>query len=472
MSQPSLTDHLRTPVSVNYEPRTRPFRNYLTVYGIAMLGIGLLWGGVNGILLTFQVQQIEFAHIFTGANAGVDLQQLADLTSQVDAHLVIPTAGQKHLLALLAQYNTAKAGSLSLATSVGVFIAMLIQPILGTLSDHTRSRWGRRAPWIAAGAVAGGALVALMPLAPTVAVLVILWSVAQLVTNVAQGPLGTTVADRVPSERIGSVSMLTGAIAYGGAIVGMLLAGWLFRLMGLGGYVPLAIITAVPAIVFVLIARDKSSKDLAVSGLRLSVVLLSFVAGLRDRDYRWAWIAKVLLWTGYGMSTVYGVYLLEDYVSPALSANQAATVAPLLPLAGCPAALLAMVVSGHWSDKIRRRKPFVIAASVIMAASFVVPFVWPSVPAMFIQSIVVAFGFGMFLVIDQALFIEVLPDRAAAGRDLGLSALGTNLGQAIAPAIAGVVVAVSAGSYRSLWPVACVIVLVSAVAILPIRRVR
>ncbi len=74
--------------------------------------------------------------------------------------------------------------------------------------------------------------------------------------------------------------------------------------------------------------------------------------------------------------------------------------------------------------------------------------------------------------VDQALFIEVLPDRAAAGRDLGLAQLGTNLGQAIGPAIGGVVVVLFAGAYGPIWPVACVLVLVSAVLIAPIKRVR
>ncbi|MFH5880051.1 hypothetical protein [Arthrobacter sp. NA-172] len=84
-----------------------------------------------------------------------------------------------------------------------------------------------------------------------------------------------------------------------------------------------------------------------------------------------------------------------------------------------------------------------------------------------------SFGFGMFIVVDQALFIiEVLPDRAAAGRDLGLSQLGTNLGQTIAPIVAGVVVAISAGAYGPVWIAATVLVLISAVAIIPIKRVR
>ncbi len=459
-------------VSVRYQPRTTAFRRYLGGLTSALLGIGLFWGATTGLLLSLHVQQVVFGTVFTGADAGVDLQQLANLQAQVAAQEVSPTAEQDRLLGLLAQYNSAKAGGLSMVTSVGVFVTMFVQPIIGTLSDRTRSRWGRRAPWIAGGLVAGGALACLMPIAPTVAWLVVLWTVVQVIVNVGVGPLGTTVADRVPKNRIGVASVIVGVLGYGGTVAGTILAGQLFTTIGLRAYIPLGVLLALGALVFFIFAPDRSSNDLQVPPVRVSTLLMSFVTAFRDRDYRWAWIAKVILFTGFALSTVYSVYMLQSYITPALSATEAATTAPLIAFAGIPAAIAAMVISGRWSDKIGRRKPFVIAAAIIMAVSYLVPFAWPSLTALFIQAVIVNFGFGVFVVIDAALFIEVLPDKEAAGRDLGLSALGANLGQALGPLIAGVVVVLFDGSYGPVWPVASVLVLVSAFLIIPIRRVR
>jgi MFS family permease len=410
--------------------------------------------------------------LFTGADAHLSLQTLSTLKAQVDAGTLTPTANQHRLLGLLAQFNSSRATSLSLVTSVGVFITMMIQPIVGMLSDRTRSRWGRRAPWIAAGAVVGAALVALLPVVPTIAVLVIVWSFAQLVVNIAQGPLIATVVDRVPDNRIGGISAVTGLIGYLGAIVGSVLAGSLFAAIGLASYFPIAVVLVLTALSFVLFARDRSSQELAVEPLRVGTFFTSYVRALGDRDYRWAWIAKVLLMVGYGIATVYTVYMLQSYVTPALSATQAARTAPLMQFAGLPAALIGMVVSGRWSDKIGRRKPFVIVASLIMAVSFLIPFAWPTVAGMFLQAVMTGLGFGVFIVVDQALFIDLLPDRESAGRDLGVSTLGGNLGQAIGPVFAGVVVATFGGAYGPVWPVAFVLVLVAAFAVLPIKRVR
>ena len=61
----------------------------------------------------------------------------------------------KHLLILsfLTNYlgiNVAIAGALT--TSILIF-DILTDPIIGYLSDRTESRWGRRAPWMAIGAL-------------------------------------------------------------------------------------------------------------------------------------------------------------------------------------------------------------------------------------------------------------------------------------------------------------------------------
>ncbi|NEA36938.1 MFS transporter [Streptomyces sp. SID13031] len=459
-------------VAVRYQPKTRAFRRYTLFYAVAGLGITLLWGSMGTILIPLHVQQLEFAHIFTGADTQVNLQALNDLKAQVDAGTLIPTADQNRLLGLLARFNSARAGSLSLVTSSGVFITMLIQPVVGMLSDRTRSPWGRRAPWIAAGGVAGAALVALLPVVPSIAILLIVWSLAQLLVSAAQGPLMATVVDRVPDDRIGAISTVTGLMVYVGGIGGSVVAGALFAAIGLASYFPLAVALALATLCFVLFARDRSSRELAVEPLRTRIFLTSYVQALSDRDYRWAWIAKVLLFLGYGIGTVYGLYMLQSYVTPALSATEAARVAPLMQLAGLPAALIGMVVSGRWSDRIGRRKPFVVAASLILAASFLIPFAWPTVTAMYLQGVVAGIGMGVFIVVDQALFIDLLPHRESAGRDLGLSNLGTNLGQALGPILAGVIVVASGGAYGPVWPVAFVLVLGALFAILPVRRAR
>lgn len=91
------------------------------------------------------------------------------------ASLAIPIAGAGLPLALFVPQLYVTHYGLSLAAIGLVFLVgrlwdVASDPIVGVLSDRTRSRWGRRRPWIAAGGVAFGAGAALLffpPITPS-----------------------------------------------------------------------------------------------------------------------------------------------------------------------------------------------------------------------------------------------------------------------------------------------------------------
>ncbi|MEV5848413.1 MFS transporter [Streptomyces sp. NPDC051985] len=448
-----------------------PLRRYLLFYGLAMVGINALWGAVVAVLLPLQVQNIEFAHWFTGADAGANLQHLTDLKAQIKAGTATATPVQEHQLRLLGKFEASRASSLSAVTAVGVFVTMLIQPVVGVLSDRTRSRWGRRAPWIAGGAVVGAALLIGQRYSTTIAALMFFWAVAQLTVNIAQAPLTVSIADRVPEHRLSTGSAVTGLASALGTAVGSVVVGGLFSVIGLNSFYLFALAVVVPCVLFVLMARDRSSLELPVAPLDWRRFLTSFFVPLRDADYRWVFISKLAIFFGYGVSSAFGLYMLQSYIRPALSTEEATRTAPLLVLAGLPCTVLAMIVAGWLSDRTGRRKPFVLGSSLLFAAAMLVPMIWPTLTALFVQAVIAAAALGCYVVVDQALFIDVLPDKQDAGRDLGMSALAGNFGQAVGPIVAGQVVALS-GGYFMVWPTTVVIVLVAAVAIVPVRSAR
>ncbi|RZT66490.1 Na+/melibiose symporter-like transporter [Microcella alkaliphila] len=460
------------------EPGTSPIwvkgpssRRYLTWYTILTIAITAVWGAVLGILLPNQVQLIEFGGWFTGADAGIDLQQLTLLQQSIDAGTASATAEQARQLELLSGFNAARAQSLAIITSIGVVLTMLIQPIVGVFADRTRTRWGRRAPWILFGTLAGALLLSLMRFAPTIALLAIVFMLTQAVLNSAVGPLMTTVADRMPENRRGTASALGGFGNFFGGLLGGLAAGALFATIGLDFYFILAAFVAFAGVMFVLIARDRSSKDLVVAKFNWKAFFVGFTIALRNRNYRWVWVARILLTFGYTVSTALSLYMLQSYVRPALSQIEATQLAPLLLLTGVPVTIIAVFIAGKLSDKLGKRRIFVIVASLLMAASMIIPIVWPTVPGLFLQAIVGGIAFGIYLPVDQALFIDVLPDKRAAGRDLGVAGLGSNLGQALGPILAGAVVAVT-GGYVGIWITAGVLVFLGAVAIFPLKGVK
>ena len=451
--------------------RGRSSRRYLTWYTILTIAISAVWGAVLGILLPNHVQILEFGQWFTGNDAGLDLQKLTLLQQAVDAGTATANAAQAHQLELLKGFNSARAQSLAIITSIGVVLTMLVQPIVGVLADRTRSRWGRRAPWILFGSLIGALLLVLMRFSPTLLVLAIVYMFAQAFINAAVGPLATTVADRMPENRRGTASALGGFGNFFGGLLGGLAAGSLFAVLGLDIYFIVAAFVAFAGVMFVLFAKDRSSKNLLVPAMNWRSFFVGFTIALRSRDFRWVWVARILLSFGYTVSTALSLYMLQSYIRPALSQAQATQLAPLLTLVGVPVTIIALFIAGRLSDRLGKRRIFVIVSSVLMACSMLIPIVSPTILGLFLQAVVGGIAFGIYLPVDQALFIDVLPDERAAGRDLGVAGLGSNLGQALGPILAGAVVAMT-GGYVGVWIAAFGLVLLAGVALVPLKGIK
>ncbi|MEV4286067.1 hypothetical protein AB0K40_11245 [Nonomuraea bangladeshensis] len=78
---------------------------------------------------------------------------------------------------------------------------------------------------------------------------------------------------------------------------------------------------------------------------------------------------------------------------------------------------------------------------------------------------------GCYLAVDRALLIDVLPDKQAAGRDLGLGSMSFSFGQAIGPVVAGQLVALT-GGYGVVRVFSRLTSVAAAAAVMPVKKVR
>ena len=450
-----------------------PFYQYIVAFMLASVFLYACYAAMAGILLPNSVQTIEFQHYF--ANTSVQdvnaVQALTDLKQAVDAGTGTATAEQQHLLDLLAQYDAARARSISLMMSIGSFFTLFAQPVVGVISDRWRSAFGRRAFWIVAGAIGGAVFMVGLRYSSTIALLTVFWTVGQVSLNFMQAPLSTTVADRVPENRVGMVSGLSGVGMMAGFTGGSVVAGLLFNVLGLDTYFVFALAVVIGSLLFVTFAKDRSSKDLKVESFDWVGFFKGYAIPLRDHDFRWTWIARFFMFFGYTAVSNFVLYILQSHIQPALSASKANETFAMLSLAALPGQLIMMLIAGRLSDLVGRRKPFVIGASAFIAAIMFIPILVPALPAFYVFYILLAASYGMYMAVDVALFIDVLPDKDAAGRDLGVANVASNIGQMLAPVAAGQIVALTAG-YSALFIMSIVAVAVSAAAIIPVKKVR
>lgn len=266
-----------------------------------------------------------------------------------------------------------KSTSLGVISAVGAVGAMLANPISGALSDRTRSRYGRRAPWMAGGALLGGLSLIAAGVGNNLLWVAVAWTLAQIFLNGLQAPLTAVIPDRVPEERRGLFSSAAGLAQMLGAVVGTAVAAAFANALGLGFAVFGVLIIAGTA-VFVLLNRESSTVEVRHEPFRWKDFLRGFWISPRAHpDFAWAFLGRFLLILGYYAVSSYQLYVLDDYIG--LTRDQANDLMPLLSLAMLPGMIAMIVISGPWSDRVGRRKPFVIAASLGMALSLFLPLV-------------------------------------------------------------------------------------------------
>jgi MFS family permease len=133
--------------------------------------------------------------------------------------------------------------------------------------------------------------------------------------------------------------------------------------------------------------------------------------------------------------------------------------------------MITAVVAGPWSDRVGRRKPFVIGSSAIIAMAALILAFFPVWPGALAGAAVLGIGYGAYLAVDFALLTQVLPLAADRGKDMGIINVANSLPQVVAPVLALLAVT-SWGGYRSLFMTAAVIGLLGAVFVVKIKSVR
>ncbi|MFF1879416.1 MFS transporter [Leifsonia sp. NPDC058230] len=390
----------------------------------ANVGIFMIWGAVPGILLPLQIQGIVG-----------------------DAN---------------------KAGALAIVATIGAFAAMVAQPIAGTVSDRTRTRFGRRAPWMVAGVLVGGLALVGMAAANGLVQLAIAWIIVQIAYNFAQGPLSAILPDRVPSAVRGTFSALAGLGVMVGALGGQIVGAQFAKAIP-AGYLTFAGLALIFIVLFIVFNPDRSNKDEPKPAFNLVAFAKTFwVSPVKHPDFFWGFTGRLLLYAGYFMVTGYQLYILQDFIG---LKDEAVGYVPLLGLVSLAGIIVSTLIGGPLSDKLGRRKIVVIVAGLVLAVSLVFPLIMPTVTGMLIFSLVSGLGFGAYQSVDTALMSEVLPSKDDFAKDLGVLNIAATLPQTLAPGLAGLIVFAFSG-YAALFPIGIVIALLGAFAVIPIKSVR
>ena len=116
---------------------------------------------------------------------------------------------------------------LGVLTFIGMGGAMLVQPLVGYLSDKTTWEWGRRRPYIAVGSMVATGLMVGVGAAVNYVGLLVASVLVQLFVNVSQTPYDAMLKDQVPHNQRGKMSSVRAIAGAAGAVLLLLITGFL-----------------------------------------------------------------------------------------------------------------------------------------------------------------------------------------------------------------------------------------------------
>jgi MFS family permease len=360
--------------------------------------------------------------------------------------------------------------NLALITGTGSLLAMVSNPFFGRLSDRTTSRLGKRRPWMLLGLVGGTIGTYLVATAPSIAVVLVGWCTTQIFFNALLASQVAVLPDQVPLSQRGAVSGVLGICQPIAAVAGT------YLVQAFSGHTVAMFLApcAVGGTFVLLFALRLNDRRLDPSHKRpwsvREVAGALYVNPRRNPAFAWAFTSRFLLVMAYAFLVTYqAYYLLVKLHSDKADVPHQIYLATLVQSA---ALVVASPTAGRLSDRVGLRKPFVATAAIVYAAALMVIATGNGFASFLVGMTISGLGFGMYMAVDLALIVDVLPDRETAAKDLGVLNIASALPFALAPAIAPAILSLGHGSYTTLYSLAGACALLGAVAIWPVKGVR
>jgi MFS family permease len=362
-----------------------------------------------------------------------------------------------------------------------LMVALLVQALMGMLSDHSTLRWGRRRPFILVGGIM--TMVAMIAIGASTGYWMLFAAAvfSQITANTAHGAEQGLIPDLVPEENRGRAS---GAKAVMELLPVILVALTVARLIEAGqmwAAISVSIIVLAISTLLTMFVREEQLReppgrlDWQPFGrlVLMTLVFMAIILGLgeasqwiagrleafaspvgilvtmgvvgvvamtvtvvlgvwacvrislgreemrQNRAFAWWVVSRLAFLVGVNNMSVFAVYFLQGRLG--IPGEAAAGPASLLMAVVGVLILIFAVPSGWLADRIGR-KGLVIASGIVGAVGVAVVVSSPSMTIIYIGGAIIGAATGTFFASSWALGTDLAP-RETAGRYLGLSNL-------------------------------------------------
>lgn len=362
-------------------------------------------------------------------------------------------------------------------TGSAQLVYLVISPLVGIWSDRTRSRFGRRTPFLYLGTVIGFAGLVVIGFAPNLLIIGVGWVLGMSGWSIAGAALQTIQADKLPERQRGKVSALTGLTTQIAPVLGIGVAYAVASIDTMLIFVVPGVIGALLLAIFPLIKPEGSSKDLPqTEHVTVKSVVSSYGFNVRKYpDFAWNWLGRFVFFIGLYFNTTFGTFFYAQRLN--LPVVEVGGIVATVGMIGVVAAATGALLGGFLSDKLQRRRLFVMVAALLFVAGAAVEATAWSLPQIIVGALLMQLAIAVFATVDQAIVYAIIPERDQAGRYMAVIQFAQKIPSAVAPLLAGLVITIGAAgdmkNYTLLYLTGAVFALIGGLIILlKVKSVR
>jgi len=363
--------------------------------------------------------------------------------------------------------NAAVAGMI---LTIGNLIGLVINPVVGVLSDSTRSRLGRRKPWYLFPMPVILLTLSLIPLlGQSVGLPLFLLNLAVflLALSVMRGPATVLLYDITPSKYRGIAAALSGIAGGTAGIVGALAAAALFGIQpGLPFWVAAAVagaaILAAAAFVQEPILKEGTGAASQISPRQMLAALKNL-----PRPYLSSTILLVLntffTYIAFGQmqafTSSYGVWVLG------LSVGNSSLVYAMGGAAFILFSFPASAIATRW---LKRKSTQALGILLYLPLALLVYFfatpvlIWPLMALL-------GAAWAMVMVTQEPMMLDSAPSDAFLGTYSAILQVARTLGFVVSPVLGGWVIQMAGSNYNMIWLVMAGAQLLALLALIPVQ---
>lgn len=364
-----------------------------------------------------------------------------------------------------------RANEVSLVVTLATIVTFLIQPMIGSVSDNTRTRFGRRMPFIIIFAPVAALGFALLPVLVQPGLLWV-FIAGLLVTTIALALFRTPVIALMPditpspfrSQANGLINLMGGI----GGILAFALGAYLYGLnRALPFFAAAVALVLACAIVVWKIQEPKDSDTKAVEARPDLIQSLRVVLAEREKSALLLFLAIFSWFVGYNgvetFFTLYGVKMLK------LQPNNAAFLLSFLALMF----VLFAVPSGYIAGRVGRRKTIltgIASLAILLTVVRVLPYeLQTSGVGLPILLALIGISWSLINVNSLAMVVDVAP-QTELGTYTGLYYFFSTAAAVIGPILAGYLIEAMGGDYGMIFLIAPITLVFAFVFMFAVRR--